>query len=87
VLTFTAFGKPLTIMNCITEFFPIIGMIATTISFRYSDAKTIRRFSLVSSPSWLVYNIVNFAVGAIICEVFCLVSIVVGILRLDRQKQ
>ena len=87
LLTFTVFGKPVTLFNCVTEFLPIVGMVASTISFRYSDAKTIRRFSLISSPSWLVYNIANFAVGATICEVFCLVSIVVGILRLDRQKK
>ena len=61
-------------------------MIATTISFRLTDAKSIRRYGLISSPSWLVYNIVNFAIGAIICEVLSLCSIVIGMIRLDRNK-
>lgn len=87
VLTFTVFGKEATVFNLIVEFLPVIGMTATTISFRLSDAKAIRRFGLVSSPSWLVYNIVNFAVGAIICEVLSLCSILIGMLRLDKSKK
>ena len=86
-LTFTVFGKEATLFNLIVEFLPVIGMTATTISFRLSDAKAIRRFGLISSPSWLVYNIVSFSVGAIICEVLSLGSIVIGMLRLDRNKK
>jgi len=87
VLTFTLFGKEATLFNLIVEFLPVIGMTATTISFRLSDAKDIRRFGLISSPSWLVYNIVSFSVGAIICEVLSLGSIFIGMLRLDRSKK
>jgi len=86
VLTFTLFGKEATLFNLIVEFLPVIGMTATTISFRLSDAKDIRRFGLISSPSWLVYNIVSFSVGAIICEVLSLGSIFIGMFRLDRKK-
>lgn len=86
-LTFTVFGKGATVFNLIVEFLPVIGMTATTISFRMTDAKAIRRFGLISSPSWLVYNIVSFSVGAIICEVLSLCSIFIGMLRLDRSKE
>lgn len=34
-------------------------MTATTVSFRLSDAKAIRWFGLISSPSWLIYNITS----------------------------
>ncbi len=84
ILTFTAFGKEPTTVNLIVEFLPVIGMTATTISFRLSDAKAIRRYGLISSPSWLVYNIANFSIGAICCEVLSLISIVIGMVRLDR---
>lgn len=84
VLAFTVFGKEATLGNLIVEFLPIIGMTATTVSFRLSDAKAIRRFGLISSPSWLVYNIANFSIGAICCEVLTLGSILIGIFRLDR---
>ncbi len=87
ILTFTLFDKEVSLLNCIIEFLPVIGMTATTVSFRYTDAKTIRRFGLISSPSWLVYNIANFALGAIICEVLSLGSIIIGILRLDMAKK
>lgn len=87
LLTFTVFGKEATVFNLIVEFLPVIGMTATTISFRLSDAKAIRRFGLISSPSWLVYNIVSFSVGAIICEVLSLCSIFIGMFRLDRSKK
>ena len=87
ILTFTVFGKEPTPFNFIIEFLPLIGMIATTISYRFTDAKSIRRFGLISSPAWLVYNIANMAVGAILCEVLSLGSIIIGIIRLDRMKK
>ena len=86
ILTFTAFGKDPTGFNLIVEFLPVIGMTATTISFRLSDAKAIRKYGLISSPSWLIYNIANFAIGAICCEVLSLISIVIGMIRLDRKQ-
>ena len=86
VLTFTVFGKEATPFNLIVEFLPVIGMTATTISFRLSDAKSIRRYGLVSSPSWLVYNVGSMNLGAIICEVLTLGSIFIGMFRLDRKK-
>lgn len=87
VLTFTLFGKEPTIGNLIVEFLPVIGMTATTISFRLSDARAIRRYGLISSPSWLVYNIANVSIGAICCEVLSLCSILIGMVRLDRKQK
>lgn len=85
-MTFTVLGKAPTAVNLIVEFLPVIGMTATTLSFRMQSAKAIRRFGLVSSPSWLVYNIAVFSLGAIICEVLSLGSIFIGIRRLDREQ-
>ena len=67
ILTFTVFGQEPSPKNFIIEILPIIGMVATTHSYRLTDAKAIRKFGLISSPVWLIYNIVNFSVGAIIC--------------------
>lgn len=86
ILTFTAFGKEPTVLNLIVEFLPVIGMTATTISFRLSDARAIRRYGLISSPSWLVYNIANLSIGAICCEVLSLCSILIGMVRLDKKQ-
>ena len=87
VLTFTSFGKEATLRNLLVEFLPVIGMTATTISFRYTDAKTIRRFGLISSPSWLIYNLFAGSLGAIACEVLSLGSILLGIWRMDRKTK
>lgn len=87
VLTFTVLDKEPTAVNFILEFLPVIGMVATTHSYRLTDAKAIRKFGLISSPVWLIYNIANFSVGAIICEVLSLVSIIIGIVRLDRKSK
>ena len=83
VLTFTLLEKKFNPINAIVEVLPVIGMTATTFAFRCKTAKTTRLLGLVSSPAWLIYNIVNFAIGAICCEVFSLISIIVGLIRLD----
>lgn len=87
VLSFTLFGKEPTVKNFILEVLPVIGMTASTISFRYSDAKSIRKYGLISSPAWLIYNIASGSLGAIICETLNLCSIFIGMLRYDRKKQ
>ena len=80
-MTFTVFGMEPTVKNLILEFLPVIGMIAITISFRLSDAKAIRKYALISSPCWLIYNCTVPSTGGIICEVFNMISIVVGLIR------
>ncbi len=86
VLTFTVLGSEFTAKNAILEVLPVIGMLATTISYRLQSAKSIRAYGLVSSPAWLIYNIANVAIGAIVCEVLSLGSIVLGMWRYDRKR-
>ena len=86
ILTFTIFRKAFTPANAVIEILPIIGMTALTIGFRMQGAGTIRIFGLISSPCWLIYNIVIFSLGGIICEAISLVSIGIGFLRHDRKK-
>lgn len=86
IATFTVLNKEPTAFNLIIEFLPVIGMVATTQSYRLTDAKAIRKYGLISSPVWLVYNIANLSVGAIICEVLSLGSIILGMVRLDRKN-
>lgn len=87
IVTFAVFGKAPTFINFVIEFLPIIGMVASGIGFYLSEAKTVRKLGLVSSPSWLVYNIYNMAVGGIICEILAMVSIVIGMIRHDMKKR
>lgn len=87
VLTFTLFGTPFTFTRAVVEVLPLVGMTATTIAFRCKRVKTTRLLGLVSSPAWLVYNIVSHSVGAICCEAFSLVSVVVGLIRIDGKNK
>ncbi len=87
VLTFTTFGKDPTARNIIIELIPVIGTITFTFGFYLKDAGTVRKLALVNSPCWLVYDIIEFSLGGIICEVISLISIVVGMFRHDRKKQ
>ncbi len=87
ILTFTVFQTPFTLRSAVIELLPVIGMTATTISFRLQNAATIRKFGFISSPCWLTYNIVNFAVGGAVCEIFSLCSIIIATIRYDRQPR
>ena len=87
VLNFTVLGKTPTAFNLLIELLPVVGMVALNIGYMLKDAADVRKCGLVSSPAWLIYNIVIGSWGAILCEVFSLVSIVVGIWRLDRKKK
>ncbi|MBR4073669.1 MAG: YgjV family protein [Clostridia bacterium] len=87
ILTFTVFGKEFNLLTGAVELLPVIGMTASTISFRFESAKIIRKLGMICSPSWLIYNIVNFAVGAIICEAISILSIIIGMIRYDIKKK
>ena len=87
ILTFAVFGKEPTAVNLITEFFPLIGTITTIISYKMKDAKAIRRLGFIRSPAWLAYDVLVFSIGGILCEIFTLISIIVGTIRLDIKKQ
>lgn len=86
VLNFTLFGKEPTAFNLIIEILPVIGMTALNVGFRLKNASDVRRCGLVSSPSWLVYNLVAGSWGAIVCEAITLISIFVGMFRHDRKN-
>jgi hypothetical protein len=72
--------------NLIVEVLSVIAMFATHLAYRCNSPKTLRYICLVSSVSWLIFNIVNFAIGAILCEAFSLVSIAIATFREKKQK-
>ena len=86
VLAFTVFGKAHTLYNFIIEILPVLGMMISTVACRTRNAATVRKLSLINSPLWLVYDALTHSVGGTLCEVMCLISIVIGIVRLDIKK-
>ena len=87
VLTFTVFKVKPTPLNFVIEILPIIGMTAQHISYRKNNTKSTRKYALISSPSWLIYNIYYMSIGASICEALNIFSIIIGMLRLDVKKK
>ena len=83
ILSFTVFGLEFTFRNAVFELLPVIAMVAVTVSFRLQSAAMIRKLGFISSPCWLTYNVVNFAVGGMICEIFSICSIIIGLIRYD----
>ena len=86
ILNFTVFGVEPTLFNLIIEVLPVIGMTALNIGFRLKNASDVRKCGLISSPAWLIYNIVAGSWGAILCEAFTLISIGIGMVRHDKKK-
>ncbi len=68
------------------ELIPVIGNVITTVGMR-QEAKMCRLYTLCASPLWLTYNIIGGSHGGIITEVFASISIIIGMLRLDRKKK
>ncbi|MBE6624774.1 MAG: YgjV family protein [Ruminococcaceae bacterium] len=86
-LTFLAFGTQPSAKNLIIELLPVLAMIIATIALRAGKSKTVRSLGLISSPMWLVYNCFSGSFGAIASEILNLISIIVGIIRLDIKKK
>lgn len=86
-LTFLVFGTPKTPFFFITEVLPVLAMIIATIAIRIGSSKAVRRLGLISSPMWLIYNCFSGSIGAIASEILNLISIIVGIIRLDIRKK
>ena len=87
VLNFTVFGKEPTAFNLIIEILPVVGMTALNVGFRLKSASGVRLCGLVSSPSWLIYNVASNSWGAIACETLTLFSIIIGMLRHDKKGE
>lgn len=83
---FVVLGKDPSIRNLIVEFLPVFAMIVMTLGYALEGAKKTRVFGFINSPPWLIYNIMNRTIGGIICEVFCISSIILGMILYDRKE-
>lgn len=79
------FKETWTIKNIIAmaiSFIIPIVQIAYTLATWKNDGKIIRTVRLFAvTPAWLLYNIVMFSIGGIICESFNIISIIVSFIR------
>lgn len=88
----TIFGVGFLISGILTwdsifSVFPLIAMLMSSIVLWIEQPKINRIFSLPTSTCWLIYNIKTLSYPGIITEIFVLISIIIGIIRLDIKKK
>ena len=83
--TFLLFDREPTLKNLVLELLPVIGMCAGTVGYYLKDAAHVRKLALIGSPCWLIYNVFTGSIGAVLCEVFSLISVIIGMIRHDRK--
>lgn len=66
---------------------PTIGMIIGSISVWVDKPRYIRILSIIPSPMWLTYNIINHSIPGTITEIFVMTSIAISIIRYDILKK
>ena len=86
-ISFTVFDMQPTIYNLIIQILPVVGETALTVGFSLKTSAQTRKCALVSSPTWLIYNVIVGSWGAIICEVFTLFSVILGMIRHDTSNK
>ena len=86
-LTFTVFGTEPTLPNFILQCCPVLGMFFQHLGLRNEDTRKIRALCLVGSVAWLIFNCFAFAIGAILCETFNIISIIVAFIRFGKEKK
>ena len=86
-LTFTLFSKPVNWQNLLVECLPVVAMCVLTFGFYAKKASTTRKTTLIGSPLWLIYNVINRSTGGILCESFALCSVLIAIYRYDVKKK
>ena len=62
-----------------------IALMASSVVMHGGNGKHIRILQLFyTSPVWLVHNFYNFTLGGILCEAFCICSVLVSFLRFGK---
>ena len=71
----------------VVSILPIAGVIFETSALWLKKEKNIRIVSIFGAPFWLAYNLLNYAYGSAIGNVFTIVSILVAIISYDVLKK
>ena len=63
------------------------GILFETLALWLKSERNILIVSIIAAPFWLAYNIINMAYGSAIGNVITIVSIIIGIIRIDRNQK
>ena len=67
---------------------PFIALVVMSV-FMWSGNSRHIRYSQIAymSPAWIIHNIFNFSLGGLLCESFNMVSSIIYLIRLKREKK
>lgn len=86
-LNFLCFGMEPNLKNLLLELLPAAATVLTNVALRCEKAAAVRLLCMFNSPLWFTYNAVAGSIGGMLTETFNFLSIVIGMLRLDRKKK
>lgn len=66
---------------------PLAGCIFMTIGLHIEEGGKARRYLILSSPCWLIYNAVNMSIGGVIAEIINICSILSAVIRFDIKRK
>lgn len=69
------------------DYLPAMAMVLSGVALYITNVKMIRILSLLVSPMWLVYSVVQSSLGSFLNEIFTLTSVIVAMIRLDFRKK
>lgn len=61
----------------------IVAKVLSTLAYGNKNTTIVRSIIFVTSTSWLIYNYCVFSIAGMLCEGFTLLSLIIGIIRLD----
>lgn len=61
----------------------IVAKVLSTVAYGNKNTTVMRLIILVTSTSWLIYNYFVCSIAGVVCEALTLLSLVIGIVRLD----
>ena len=61
----------------------IVAKVLSTVAYGNKNTTVVRAIIFMTSASWLIYNYCVFSIAGVVCEALTLISLLIGILRLD----
>ena len=61
----------------------IVAKVLSTVAYGNKNTTVVRTIIFITCTSWLIYNYCVFSIAGVICEALTLISLLIGIVRLD----
>ena len=61
----------------------IMAKVLSTIAYSNKNTTIVRAILFITCSSWLIYNYCVFSIAGVLCEAFTLISLIIGVIRLD----